>query len=263
MRLCAIFIVWDDYEILRYAIDSIANQVEGIIVVASTESNTGEFSPIPEDFYENPYFDLFIKNPDLKKQKRENETEKRNFGIDKALQEGYTHFIMLDADEFYPDFRHELKRFENTDLLGLVCDSVLYFKSPTLCFDDRTRVPFIHRLTSNLRFEKNYDYPFSTDKDFHPVIDPTRTMNLTGGIEQSGIKMHHMSYVRSDIQKKIRNSAGHRVNQFGFLILDDMKQAKEGYHLQFFNKTLRRVPNLFNLPDLGSAPTSAQFGQAQ
>lgn len=251
MKLCAIFIVWDDHEILRYAIESISRQVEGVIVVASQESNTGEFSAIPEDFYENPYFDLFIKNPDTSKPARENETAKRNFGLDKAREIGYTHFIMLDADEFYPNFYHELKRFEdNHDLLGLVCESVLYFKSPTLCFDDVTRVPFIHRLTSGLRFEKNYEYPFSTDRDYHPAIDPTRTMNITQGVEMSTVKMHHMSYVRRDIKKKIRNSAGIRVKQFSHLLLDDYRHAKAGYRMSFYNKMLREVKNEFCLPEI-------------
>lgn len=248
MKLCAIFIVWDDYEILRYAIESISKQVQGVIVIASTESNTGEVSPIPKDFYDNPYFEMFIKNPDLSKQPRDNETEKRNFGLEKAHEAGFSHFIMLDADEFYPDFRHEIKRFEDPNLLGLVCDSVMYFRSPSLCFDDRTRVPFIHRI--GLRFEKNYRYPFSLDHNFHPLIDPTRTMNISEGVQMAKIKMHHMSFVRSDIRKKVRNSAGLRVKQFAHLVFDDYRNAREGYKMGFFNKILKDSGNPFQLPEI-------------
>lgn len=266
MKLCAIFIVWDDYEILRYAIESISRQVEGVIVIASTQSNKGEFSPIPKDFYENPYFEMFIKNPDLTKQPRENETEKRNFGLQKAREAGFTHFIMLDADEFYEDFREEKKRFDNPLLMGLVSPSVVYFRTPTLCFDDTTRVPFIHRLTYDLKFVKNYEYPFSTN-DHHPAIDPTRTMNLTEGVEMSMAKMHHMSWIRTDIKKKIRNSAGQRINTFKEVIFEDYKNAREGYKLGIFNKTLRKVDNIFSLPDMVdmtcSGSTSAgSIGQA-
>lgn len=264
-RLCAIFICWDDWEILKYSIDSIAPKVDGIIVIGSTESTSGEFSPIPREFYENPYFDLFIKNPDLKKLRRENEIEKRNFGLEKARELGYSHFIMLDADEFYPDFTEEKKRFDDPDLEGLVCDSILYFRSPTLCFDDITRVPFIHRL-ANARFVKNYEYPFSISKDYHPCIDPTRTLNLKN-IQKSEIKMHHFSYIRSDIRKKIRNSAGQRVNTFQHLLIHDYRNAKEGYKCEFFQKTLRKVDNIFCLPEIVDLTCSdpswpASVGQA-
>ena len=250
MKLCAIFIVWDDYEILRYAIESISRQVEGIIVIASAESNKGEFSPIPEDFYENPYFDLFLKNPDLNKQPRENETEKRNFGLQKAREMGYTHFIMMDADESYEDFYEEKKRFDDPLLVGLVSNTVVYFRSPTLCFDDLTRVPFIHRLTIDLRFEKNYNYPFSVSDSYHPAIDPTRTMNITEGVQMSAVKMHHMSWIRRDIRKKIRNSAGQRINTFKEVIVNDYQNATEGYKIGIFSKQLRRVSNIFCLPEI-------------
>lgn len=252
MKLVAIFICWDDWEILTHAIESIAPQVEGIIVIGSTESSSGEFSPIPSEFYDNPDFDMFLKQPDPTKSRRENETDKRNFGLDKAREIGYTHFIMLDADEFYPDFTEEKKRFEDPELIGLVCASRLYFKEPTLCFEDSTRVPFIHRLTTDIRFEKNYQYPFSVNEKDNPAIDPTRTMNvnnLKGNLIQwSEVKMHHFSYLRSDIRKKIRNSAGQRVKTFQHLLLDDYRNAKEGYRMGFFNKTLERTENIFNLP---------------
>ena len=45
MKLCAIYNVWDDWDLLKYSIDNITPLVDGVIVVYSEKSNFGEFSP--------------------------------------------------------------------------------------------------------------------------------------------------------------------------------------------------------------------------
>ena len=98
MRLVAIYNVWNDWQLLYHSVKNIRPLVDGVIIVASTNSNSGEKSHIPQYWLSN---DLLICEPDLKKSLRENETFKRNTGLKKAKQQGYTHFLMLDAAEFY------------------------------------------------------------------------------------------------------------------------------------------------------------------
>jgi len=271
MRLAGIWICWGDWEILRYSVGAIKPQLDEVIIIGSETSTQGEKSPIPADLIVTKY------EPQAGLPQRDNERAKRNYGLKKARELGCTHFLMLDADEFYePQAIEEGKEaFEDPALFGLVCASKIYVRSPELCIDDITRVPFIHRLTPELKFTKNYEYPFSCGYA-GPLIDPTRTLNITSGIQWSKSIMHHMSLVRRDINKKIRNSSGDRIKQFSDLLRLDYVKAKEGYRLRYFNlgenskdRVLQKVPNTFNIPViedmalLGSVPTGAQFGQAE
>jgi hypothetical protein len=256
MKLALIYNVWDDWDLFRMSYQRTAPLADGVIVVASEKSNFGEVSEIP-DFTGWP-INLYKFEP-LAGDARDKETAKRNFGLDKARELGFTHFLMMDADEFYEpeEFLKEKKRLENPKLLGLVCRVKCYFKSPTLTIGyDTTLVPFIHKITPTLRFEFNKNYPFAwTFIDGIPFthskkirIDPTRSMNINDDVEWSEITMHHMSWVRKDVKKKIRNSTA-RQNIEKSTIVQDYVNAKEGYFCEFYSKTLERSPNIFGLPE--------------
>lgn len=253
MKLLAIYNIWDDYDLLKQSVKNIENLVDGIIIVWSERSNFGEFhSPKPDiPYHKTAWINL---EPDLDKPRSVNERAKRNKGLEIASELGATHFINLDADEFYePEkFLIEKQRFiDNENLKGLVCGLKCYFRSPTLAVPDRTLVPFIHKLTPNLRFEWNTKYPFAFDGDVRKEIriDPTRQLNINSGVEWSDIIMHHMSWIRADIKKKIRNSTA-RENIEKSTILTDYCQAKEGYYCQFYKAKLEACENLFNLPEI-------------
>ena len=255
MKLCAIYNVWDDWDLLKYSIDNITPLVDGVIVVYSEKSNFGEFSPKVD--LGGQYFNF---EPYPKQDARENETNKRNFGLQKARESGYTHFIMMDADEFYErdEFLKEKKRIEDNNYAGLVCRVKCYLKSPTLTIGyDTTLVPFIHKITPELRFCFNKNYPFAwtsvnglqftQSKTIR--IDPTRSMNIESGVEWSEITMHHFSWVRKDIKKKIRNSTA-RFNIEKSTVVQDYRDGKAGAFCQFYGKTLEECPNVFGLPDI-------------
>lgn len=261
MKLCAIYTVWDDWNLLRESSNRMIGLVDNFIVVYSENSNYGEFSEIPYSF--KIWNRLFKWEPDPKKEPRENETAKRNYGLQKARELGYTHFIMMDADEFYlpEEFNADKKRFEDPKLLGLVGRVKCYFRSPTLTIGyDTTLVPLIHKITPNLRFEFNRDYPFAwTMVNGVPFthskqirIDPTRSMNINDGVEWSQTTMHHLSWCRSDIKKKIRNSTA-RANIENSSIVRDYVNAKPGYFCKFYGKTLEECPNIFGLPEITDA----------
>jgi hypothetical protein len=248
MKLTAIYNVWHDYDWLKLSIDNIRPVVDNIIIVASEKSNYGEESPIPTWLLESN--DLVVFEP-AHSMAMVNETDKRNVGLTIAKSLGYTHFIMMDADEFYDreDFEIEKQRFiDNPDLSGLVCGSMVYFGKPSLTIGmDTTRVPFIHKITPTLKHEFNRSYPFAWEgREIR--IDPTRSLNINAGVEWSPIVMAHYSWVRKDIEVKIRNSTA-RANIERSTLRKDFALAKEGYFVEYYGKTLIRASVDFNIPE--------------
>lgn len=254
--ITAIYNVWDDYELLKHSIKHVRPLVDEIIVVYSERSNYGEYSPPDASALKGVHaYNVTPFGGDV----REKETQKRNFGLEKAREFGADYFLMMDADEFYePEpFKHEFERLKKSNAAGMVCRVKCYFGSPRLTIGfDTTLVPFIHKVTPSLRFEFNRNYPFAwTDEDKKPFtskkrirIDPTRSMNIDNGVTWSEITMHHLSWVRKDPQKKIRNSTA-RSNLERSTVIRDLANAKPGYFCEFYGKTLEETPNIFGLPD--------------
>src|SRR5688572_21261510 len=159
MKLAAVFCVWNDWDWLDISTAHISPIVDGIIVVASERSNHGELSPIPDDWKDK----VVIREPQFHVPMH-SETDKRNFGLSLARKSGYAHFISMDSDEVYDplEFTKDKERFNDPNLLGLVCRSQVYFGSPTLTNGlDTTLVPHIHKITPGLRHEFNRNYPYA------------------------------------------------------------------------------------------------------
>lgn len=257
MRLCAIYNVWDDFDLLKLSINNIRPLVDVVIVIFSTTSNFGEFKHGPDGSAHEEWIPMNVPvffrqmEPNLKRLPRENETAKRNYGLELARQFDCTHFLTMDADEFY---EHEpfLKAKElfhvKPDLQGLVCNCQTYFASPKLTIGlDITLVPFIHKLTDHIKHGFNKNYPFAWDGP-QIRIDPTRSLNIHSGVERTDLIMHHYSWVRKDYQKKIRNSTA-RANLERSTILNDLVEAKEGGFCQYYQKTLVRASVDFEIPE--------------
>ncbi len=246
MKLCAIYNVWDDYDWLYLSTERMRPLVDGIIIIASEYSNYGEWSPIPFWGRDIVFEYTVPKGNDA----RTNETQKRNMGLSQAKRLGYTHFLIMDADEVYEpeSFLNEKERFRNPNLLGLVCGLKCFFKLPTLTVPDRTLVPFIHKLTPTIECEFNRKYPFAWI-DGQIRIDPTRSLNINSGVEWSEIVMFHYSWCRSDVRKKIRNSTA-RQNIEQSTIVEDYINAKPGYFCEFYKAKLEVCENVFNLPEI-------------
>lgn len=266
MRLVAIYNVWDDWDLLECSIKNILPLVDGVIVVYSENSNYGEGQNIgllsSLDFYDNlkdniksDKVDYYQFEPKAELPPMQNETAKRNHGLHLARLLNFTHFITMDADEFYhpEDISCGTKMFhDNPNLKGIVVSSQVYFKSPTLTIGlDTTRVPFIHKITPDLQHCFNRKYPFAWEGLRDIRIDPTRSLNINDGVEfVPEIVMHHYSWIRSDYEKKIRNSTA-RANIEKSTIRQDLLNATDGYYCNFYGKVLHTVPNYFNIPDYG------------
>ncbi|MES1222923.1 MAG: hypothetical protein ABUT20_45950, partial [Bacteroidota bacterium] len=147
MKLAAIYCVWDDWDMLELSVKNITPLVDVVIVVCSSVSNYGEISNLPLNPIDGPVY--YVWEPNAGISAMQNETNKRNFGLGIAKKKECTHFLMMDADEFYEQepFLKEKERVLKFDIKGLVCASQVYFKSPKLTIGlDITLVTFITKL---------------------------------------------------------------------------------------------------------------------
>lgn len=256
MKLVAIYTVWDDWDWLKISMNQINGLVDDVIIVASETSNWGEKSPIPFEWREDFRSQLAIREPFFN-HPLNCETDKRNFGLQLAKQRGFTHFISMDCDELYePEaFLKAKERFHvEPDLQGLVCRTQVYFKSPKLTLGfDHTLVPFIHRLNPLIKHEFNKRYPFAWENG-HLHIDPSRSLNINSGVKMDDAIMHHYSWVRSDYEKKIRNSTARNNILQDKTLLNSLLQAKEGDYIEFYRKRLARATVDFGIPEFYERP---------
>lgn len=261
MKLAACFNTWGDVDLLKLSIENIRQVVEVVIVVYSRQSNFGEIVTGPDG--SALQFDLgtpvffYRMEPNLNLSPRENETNKRNYAIQLAREIHCTHFLSMDADEFYKhdDFLRVKALFsdpswEANNIKGSVCTCTTFFKRPTLSIGlDVTLVPFIHELTPTIKHEFNKRYPCAWNGN-QILIDPTRSYNInTGVVLIRDVTMFHYSWIRKDFDLKIRNSTA-SANLKLSTILEDLANAKPGYHVKFYNKTLTECENIFNIPNL-------------
>jgi len=235
-------------DLLEKSITNILPVVEGVIVVWSNKSNNGAEN-IPFVFkYDHPKVTFLHIEPMWDFQAGQNETMKRNAGLERAKRMGFTHFLMMDSDEFYlrEDIFAGRERMEEADLNGLVCGLRVYIKEPTLWCEDHTLVPFIQKLTPDVSVGDHKSYPFAYDKDRHAHIDPTRRPSHKDKVEWSEVMMHHFSWVRKDYDLKIRNSSA-AVNLKRSSIYEDLNSAGPGAYVNFYRAYLKPSEDLFKI----------------
>ncbi len=249
MKLAAIYNVWDGVELLEGSIDCIAKDVDVIIIVWQRVSNFGGFfDPFPAiekivSKYPTKAFGLSKYIPEQNKGGAYNEKKKRNIGLDLAKFSGCTHFLHLDCDEYYEDFAAAKKQYIDSQIPGSVCKIITYFNKPTYQLDglDNYYVPFIHELKADtVAGERNY--PF--------YVDPTRRINEKYVICLATV-MHHFSYVRENIMRKVNNSSAkaniERMDLMAdYFIVEEMANP-EGYFVKDFDKKIKIVENKFNI----------------
>jgi hypothetical protein len=154
---------------------------------------------------------------DMKKAPREQETDKRNILIQDAEDHGCSHCLVIDSDEYYTKkaFDYGLQKIDENDYEITYCQYVNYYhdymhylKYP---FDKGMFVPWVTKTCYRHKFDST---------DFNRPSDPTRRF-LTGVKSVNGqmvplekkaeyhifewneVKMHHLSWIRADIRKKL------------------------------------------------------------
>lgn len=206
MKLIAIYNVFDGLELLEGSIKQIHDECFKLLIVHQRTSNYGEVDDEVERSVRGLALDydkvnLLVFEPDLSQSGSHNERKKRLAGLSAARQLGASHFMFIDCDEYYrtEEFRRAKDTIIKNDYDSTACRLFTYFKHPTyrLTPIENYYVPFISAIHVDLC-------------DTYPVYaDPTR--RTTGSrfyeFKQHEIMMHHFSWVRNDLGKKLRNSS--------------------------------------------------------
>lgn len=243
MKLAAIYNVWDGVELLNGSMKSVADGVDLFIVVFQKKSNFGEqWDPTPHMNFDPTHNVIMVEyNPTVGGSPGMHERNKRNIGLDIARENGCSHFLHMDCDEYYLNFKAMKKAFLESGKAGSACKIYTYFKKPTLRLmnHDNYFVPFIHKLDENT-ISGGHNYPH--------YVDPTRKINVSGNVPIIG-DMHHFSWIRNDINRKIRNSTA-RVNIEKSNLLKDYLDpgTTAGTELKDYqNQKLIRVHDYFGI----------------
>lgn len=240
MKLAAIYNLWDGAELLRGSMECLKDHVDLFIIVYQEVSNFGEQYDPFQDVNIDGFNCLKIKYDPVSIAGSINERAKRNLGISSAKNLGFTHFIMMDTDEYYEDFGAAKQEYLKAGKPGSVCKLYTYFKKPTLRFvtEDGYFVPFIHELKEHtVTGERNYPY----------YVDPTRRVN-ENDVALLPVHMHHFSWVRKDIERKIRNSSAKINLERGTMLRDyNNPDVGPGFYVSDYDKSLMEVENTFNI----------------
>lgn len=248
MKLAAIYNFWDGAELIEKSILSIRNCVDMVIVVVSTfDDAKKKYDNEAWNFCQRTnLIDIVLKREPVFYKKAQNQIYKRQQGLFEAIKNKCTHFLFIDSDEFYieSEFLSAKRYIIENNIKASVCNIYTYFKEPTLRFrnfDKTCHVPFIHEI-------KNGHVIGNNERKYLPyVVDFGRNVNTkTKPVLLDMVNMHHFSWVRKDIMKKVISHASYDLiikNN----ILEDYKNAEEGYFVRHYQDELIRVDNIFNI----------------
>jgi hypothetical protein len=219
MKLGLSYNLFDGEELLEYSIKPIRDSVDYISVVYQLVSNHG--NPCSENL-ENLLLDLKnrglideivlytpkIENWIHRERASINETEKRNIGLELSRSNGCTHHMTIDTDEFYTteQFNYMKRVMFEGNFDSAVCNHCQYYKDSIYMLRNKEGefVTTIQKINDYTKYVYKIDY-------FVPV-DPTRKTNNQNCrvFSRNEVEMHHMSFVRKDIKKKMTNSSARR-----------------------------------------------------
>jgi len=209
MKLGVAFNVFNGEELLIDSMNRMRMVADYIVLTYQNTSNVGNRKVHKFDDVAHLCDDIVLFEPNDVRPAI-NETNKRNLGLYYARKNGCSHFMSIDCDEFY---HHDQfvnaknliieKGFEST-----ACELVNYFHSSKYqIVAHRQFVPFIFRITEH---KHKHLHPFPV------VVDPTRVISQAKFhlFDKSELLMHHMSYVRKDLdsmKSKLMNSPNRKL----------------------------------------------------
>lgn len=204
--------VFDGEELLEKSLKSVRNSADYINVVYQTtswynESCSKDLIRVLKKCKEQNLIDEIIEyKPNYEKSAGKQELEKRNIGLKYSKKAGCDYFMPMDTDEFY--LGNELEKLKRkisiNGITNAYCMQKLYL-TPT------KRIQEFPRHAVTLFGKINVFSKMKANKNNIILIDPTR--QISGFFNKKpyvflDIYMHHYSFFRKDINKKIRNSSG-------------------------------------------------------
>lgn len=253
--------VFDGLELLEASVKSIRNNVDYINVVYQNVSNFGEKDedsfPLLQSLKNKGLIDNIIYyETNFALTPQQNETAKRNIGLKDCIKNSCTYFLNMDTDEFYTNeqFKKAKEFIYYNNISASACAMYYYIKSPNYKFMEPRRtmyVPFICKINK-------YSKIVTGAKTFC-LVDPTRMIVQKGRnwlFAPQALTMHHMAYVRKDLDKKFRNSTVNQVQQLKQK-LESIKNNVVNYQYpnDFFfygegSYKIEKVNDIFNIGDL-------------
>jgi hypothetical protein len=216
-KLGASLNIFDGEELLLDLVSSIRKEVDYISVVFQEKGHWGDLKAEPhlkyflQELLEIGLIDEFLEwSPPNSATNQysfnEMDVEKRNIGLNLARENGCTHYIILDNDEFYSQkqFRY-MKRImmdSKSKWDYSVVRHLQYYKNTNhikkVREEEYVMVIFPIRQSTKLVHEVQSQFP----------IDPGRKIQGKHILEFSRFEvcMHHLSYLRKDIGKKLMTS---------------------------------------------------------
>lgn len=248
MILSAGYVVFDGLETLEGSIRSIRESVDLVLVSYQTVSwggtkASGDLIPTLQDLKRKGLVDEIMEftnfrpsslvSPDDVILSKRFETIKRQSLLKRSLELGATHYLSMDADEFY--VKEEFDRAKSIiEMERLQATAVKYINyiTPTLHQGySKFKVPFIYQIG-----------PRSAHSGLQMCfgeIDPTRGLHdesysRTKVFSADEITMHHMEMVRKDLGSKYVSSSRffRDRSQIGQLV-DDIENSKKTGVLRF------------------------------
>lgn len=248
MKLGISYIVFDGEELLKYAIKAIRSEVDFISVIYQNISYYGnsaspevELLSLKKDGLID-HLELYVS--DLNLHNKINEINIRNLGLQRSKEAGCTHHISADTDEFY---KINQLRYAKKIMEGEYDASIVYlenyYKHPTYqVYPSQNQVvSFIHPVTTSY---ENIKSPYKIEITRR---NPAKNCKI---FTKEEFVIHHMSYVRKDIRKKLANNSNglyYNLDKF----VDEFDRYVLGKRLRispdFLNRRTILADNFFNI----------------
>lgn len=161
---------------------------------------------------------------DTTKEPRIQETDKRNLLIQDAENNGCSHVLIIDSDEYYNknSFLKALKEIDDNDYEMTYCQYINYYSNSykhflVYPFKQGMYVPFVSKTKYRHSFEcqdfplpsdptRRYVRPYDTAEEFFEHGQKYTKKHYTVDYHifpWETVKMHHLSWVRANIRKKV------------------------------------------------------------
>lgn len=211
MKLGVSYNLFDGEELLEGSIKQIKDEVDYISVVYQTKSNLGNkcsdnLINLIEKLKSDKLIDeLYLYEPE-NISPSQNELKKRQIGLELSKKNGCTYHMSIDTDEYYEKGKISFlkKLIEEKDYDSSYCQMLSYYKSWEYVLDppEDYYVPLIYKIEKDKNFVLSAPSPV--------LVDPTRRILGIKNpliLKRDEMQMHHGSYIRNDIKKKLLNSS--------------------------------------------------------